>query len=69
MTPLKTSILKHLHDAVDALVEPHAELSVEDAQDVDRAFCTLLRLGREVLDKSLADEVAGLPYKTHGEPK
>jgi hypothetical protein len=56
MSPLKTSILKHLHDAVDALVEPHAELSVEDAQACDLAFCTLLRLGREVLAKSFGGE-------------
>jgi hypothetical protein len=44
--PLKTSILRHLHDAVDVLVDPHQELSVEDAAACDRAFVTLLRLGR-----------------------
>ena len=56
-TPLKTSILRHLHDAVDLLVDPHEELSTDDAAACDAAFCTLLRLGRLIAAKDLAEDL------------
>lgn len=44
----KTRVKAHLHAAVDALVEPHAELEPADAMMLDCAFVTLIRLGRLV---------------------
>lgn len=44
--PIKETLRRHLHEALDELIDAGGSLSGDEATAVDNAFVTLLRLAR-----------------------